>query len=87
MPAASIDDAWNSLKNKAKFQQATKKVDLKWLKLASPEYEVKSVHYLDIIVWQEAYELALVSPMVFVLACQDTSREDNIAKVDLDIYG
>ena len=48
-----INDLWNPLINKIKFQQITKKMYPKWLKLGDPEYEGCSVHYLDMTTWQD----------------------------------
>ena len=48
-----IDDLWNPLVPKAKFQSITRQIYPTWLQLGDPESEGKMVNYLDMTIWQQ----------------------------------
>ena len=48
-----IDDLWNPLVTKAKFQSITRQIYPTWLQLGEPESEGKIVNYLDMSIWQQ----------------------------------
>ena len=48
-----IDDLWNPLVPKAKFQSITKQMYPTWLQLGDPESEGTMVNYLDMSIWQQ----------------------------------
>ena len=48
-----IDDLWNPLVTKAKFQSITRRIYPTWLQLGEPESEGKMVNYLDMSIWQQ----------------------------------
>ena len=48
-----IDDLWNPLVPKVKFQSITSQIYPTWLQLGDPESEGKIVNYLDMSIWQQ----------------------------------
>ena len=48
-----IDDLWNPLVPKAKFQSITSQIYPRWVQLGDPESEGKIVNYLDMSIWQQ----------------------------------
>jgi hypothetical protein len=48
-----IDDLWNPLVTKEKFQSFTRRIYPTWLQLGEPESEGKIVNYLDRSIWQQ----------------------------------
>ena len=48
-----IDDLWNPLVTKEKFQSITRRIYPTWLQLGDPESEGKIVNYLDMAIWQQ----------------------------------
>ena len=48
-----IDDLWNPLVPKTKFQSITRQMYPTWLQLGDPESEGTMVDYLDMTIWQQ----------------------------------